>query len=529
MPETLPTQQGSLADRPATARSEAGGTAGHGRSDLFVGATTSAALLVLQLVRNGWIRSGSVVLAGDQAIQQLIGRDAIVGRELRGIYSRVGFHHPGPGFAYVWGLGDAVARVVPFPGGPSTPMLLANAVLLSALLGASVAIVRSHLSSWSAALVILAALALTTWTYDGALASSWVPQVTGVAVLLLLVAAASAATGRPGSLWALAAATGFALASHVAMVSFVAAVLVVAAMVGWRTGAWKSAWLEHRRTAAGAGCLLVAMLTPTALHTLTDWPGELSRYAKFAGQTEPNPLGEAVRFTLDYWPSGRQGTEGAIAVLAFAALAAVAWWRSSKFAWAVVAVAGAGEIALTYYAARGVDDLSYNYLGLFSVSLPGLVIGAAAATAVAPWLPDTARGRQRVAQAAVAAACAIALVVTPGLRGAAASPRVDEAATDLAALLRLAGSTHLAVYGKSGEIQQFLWMPALVVVAQDNGVDVCLTGPGWDLKAPPSAACTAKDLRTATKLVAVPSPDGDGVFGPLEITRVQRFPTSTPD
>ncbi|MFZ4517523.1 MAG: hypothetical protein ACOYOP_04000 [Microthrixaceae bacterium] len=471
---------------------------GRRRSDLVVGTLLAVGVFVLLLARNRWI-FGPVHFAGDEANQFATAWDAITLQDLRGNGSRTGFHHPGPGYLYIWGLAEVVRRVLQSPIGQHNADMLGGFALVSAQLGAIGAIVRSHLGSWLHGVVVLGALALFCWLEPGILAGPWLPHMFTASFALMVVAGASAAAGRLPSLVAFVAGVGFLFHGHVAFTSFVGVATLMVLVATWRTGDLRRLVTEERRTLWAALGLGLAFVTPIIGYTLTSWPGETTKYWDYLQRpdTGGHGLTDGARFVLQFWPGTNTVTRALVLVVAFAALVGVSWWRRSRLGFFLVGGAAAMELCLLQYATGGVDDLSFRYVALWILAIPGLVVGTTLALLLPEWVRHPATTPRRVAVGAVAVAAVAAAAISPATRYTPydffETPKlVDQ-------LVRTADGRTIVITADPEAVGSYQLAPAVVSEATDRGVRVCLTDPGWVVKFGEDIACTRRDLATGSR------------------------------
>lgn len=490
-----PGPDGTVADDDA-ADTRTGGTPRH--SDLLVGALLAVGVFALLLLRNRWVFS-PVHFAGDEANQFTTAWDAITFHDLRGNGSRTGFHHPGPGYLYIWGLAEVVRRVLQSPIGQHNADMLGGLALVAAQLGAIGAIVRSHLGSWLHGVVVLGALALFCWLEPGILAGPWLPHMFTASFALMVVAGASAAAGRLPSLVAFVAGAGFLFHGHVAFTSFVGVATLMLLVAMWRTGGLRRLVTEERRTLWATLGLGAAFLAPIIGYTLTSWPGETAKYWDYVQRPDTGGHGllDGARFVLQFWPGTGDLMRATLLVAAFAALVAASLWRRQRLGLFLAGGAAAMELCLLQYATGGVDDLSFRYVALWILAIPGLVVG----TTLAILLPDQVRRPattpHRVAVGAVALAAVGAAAISPATRYVPfdffETPQlVDE-------LVRTAQGRPIVVTADPEAVGSYQLAPAVVGEAADRGVRVCLTDPGWVVKYGEDIACSRRELATGAR------------------------------
>lgn len=188
---------------------------------------------------------------GDVAFMELGVRQALQHGDALGVYSRFGWHHPGPALLYL---------MVPayWLSGDSSRSLFLSAWLInfgSAL--AAVLIVRRHADEWAARVFVIAIacwLLILGFRY---IEDPWNPRMLALPVVLLMVSAAAA---YGGSAWAFVLALGVAsylVQAHIGTLPISAALLFLA-FVGF-------VQVERRRRSRPRHSSRTALLVPTIL------------------------------------------------------------------------------------------------------------------------------------------------------------------------------------------------------------------------------------------------------------------------
>ena len=481
-----------------------------GPSDLVVGTAAALVLFALLVVRNRWILEGPVLVGGDVAHQFATAWDALSLRELRGNGSRTGFNHPGPSYLWIWGAVDAVRKVLGSPVEQHPAMLLGSMAFTSAQLGAVVAILRSHLRSVPRAALVVSAVVLSAGLVPFIVAGSWLPEMFLATFTLLLVAGASVAAGRLPSLVAFVVALGFLVQGHVVFVSFAAVGCVAVAVTTWRTGDLRRLVEQERPTLVASGALAAAFTLPVLTYTLLDWPGELGEYLEWSRRPESggHSLTEAARFVLHFWPGGSARAQLAVAAASFAALAGAAWWRRSRLGWCVLGAAVLAELCLANYVLTGLDDVAAYYVAIWMVGVPGLVGGLALALALGDRVvaPDSTAGRVAVAAVTSVVVVAVVLTAPSTLHEVRDSPARFEQVYGLVDRIQSEIGSRTLVLDVSSETLPTYWFtPALVSVALDRGIDLCLVESSWSVKYTPERICDEDDLRDGAPYAIYPS------------------------
>lgn len=441
---------------------------------------------------------------GDAAANSLLVNQAKDLDLLVGHYSRVGFNHPGPAVLYVQAAGEGLLHdllgLVPAPyNGQAIAVMLLSAAVVAAV----VAVVHR----WSGSLAVAAA-ALSTclvWFafHEFSLGSPWIPVLVVAPFLLLLVSAASVASGHPEHLWLLALVSGLLVHAHVAF-ALPVGVLVPAALAGW-------AWTErsgplallrrHRRRVAVAAAVAGAFVAPIVLNTLLNWPGELPKYVGYSGdQAGSRPsLPEAIAFTLQFWAQDDVLDRVVPVVLTAAAVVAVVLAPTAlrRPLAALTAAALTAEGLFVVYALVGIDDLSQVYVGYFGWAVPVALV-LVVVTSVA------ARARSSGAQAAVAAASAAALVA--GLVLADAPFRLrPEFAADLPPALAAVDDALRPLDGPvvvdmTDTGPAFTGGTGLLLHLERSGVDACVSDDAFTVQVGARRICTEDELERGRRV-----------------------------
>lgn len=342
------------------------------RLDWLLGIATATAVFFLLVLHSADILSGPAVLWGDHAANQLLIDRALEGRLLTGHYSRGAFSHPGPVYLYVQAGGELVFhRWSGWSESPYGGWVLAVAALNSALIGWATTIAcrrtRSVLLSCSLPLI---ALLLATWA-PGLLTNDWGPALNVVPFLLLLVSGIYLARGHRTELLAFTTAGCLLVHGHVSSVVFVAgACLAVAAARPWRRDGHSPT--PSRAQLIAAGAVVAVFSAPIALHVLTQWPGEFGRYLRYASESRSvgsAGVGDVVGFTSDTLLHGPVQTAALVGAVAITVLVA---WRGGlrrPLARSVLAMSIGQSVLFALFVWRGVDDLSFDYLGWFAMSI----------------------------------------------------------------------------------------------------------------------------------------------------------------
>jgi hypothetical protein len=391
---------------------------------------TLAAVLV---VRNAYLFTTKIYEDQDFAANTIAVLQAKRFDLLTGNYSKEGFYHPGPAFLYVMAAGESffhdLLHLVPTPW---NGQLLAILLLNAALIGASLAVLARQAGSGRVALAALVVVLLFAALHPLTVNSGWMPYVYFAPTLLLLVSAASVATGQTVDLWLLALSAWLCINGQAEFLLF-SPVIVVASLA--------SLMVVRRRSRAagdtvprvparhwiGAVAVSAVLVFPIVLNTTLHWPGQFGRYLKYgraaSGHLTHHSVVFSIGYTLRYWWPGIPATTadlgGLIVGVVVSALALVLAWRCPlpglrRFLLASLAAVALLTVLFIYYALKGVDDndISQAYLGYFYWAAPLLVVIVAVVAAVAAVArADLRRAAVLGLAVAVAGAAVIATVV----------------------------------------------------------------------------------------------------------------------
>ncbi len=454
------------------------------RPALLVGAASGLVVFVWLVLANRQLIASPIIEEGDFAANSILVDRAEQFRLLVGNYSRVGFNHPGPALLYAQAFGDMIVHrwlgLAPSSySGQFTGILALN----SFCIGAAAGLMRAVSGRWTAALALVALVPVIHVWQPYALATTWMPGVYIAPFLLLVVAAAAVAGAHWGCLWALIAGASLCVHGHVSFVMFAGLLSVLALVAGF---------VRVRRGAPGprvahliwAGVVLVLFLSPLVVNLVLHWPGEFDKYLQFVGSDAgfvPRTAGDVAGFTAGYWlRSGWWMVALYVVAIALTVVARIADPKNvgARFRLDVVLMVAAATAAFAFYAARGVDNLSFDYVGWFILAGPLLVLWAGL-DAVFDVLE---RQRERVGRL-TAAGVAVVLAAVLLLVGVSANPYRGLTPATTAAMPD--GDVRLT-FTEAG------WPAALGLVenARREGHQVCVEGQSWALIVTPAVVCT---------------------------------------
>jgi hypothetical protein len=168
------------------------------------------------------------------------------------------------------------------------------------------------------------------------------------------------------------------------------------------------------------------------LDLLLHYPGQIDDYVRYSrsDDTGGHRMKDVLAFVKDYWNHSRM--QFGLIVLLVVALCLVVWrWTSGparRMTVPLLAMVAVASACMLFYAARGVDDLRFTYVGRFYYAVP-LVTALCVAYVVAE-LPGVRRwhGALSVAVAVWVGWLALTSAQANPYRGAPAVPAAAEAA-----------------------------------------------------------------------------------------------------
>ena len=414
----------------------------HRRARRVVAGTLAPALLaaapsLLLLLRVLWQRP-PLVLSGDQALVEMDVQEAAHFDASLGVYSRFGWHHPGPSWFYLLAgpyrlLGGASWALV-------AAVLLLNAVAAALVVVAVAALAgpepRGVRAGWLTACVLVVFCAVLGLSV---VQVPWNPYAVVLPMLLFLVLCCGAMLGHRGWFVAAALVGTFLVQTHIGTAPVVAAgLLLVAATCAGAAIGWPPARPRLRRprlsgwTGAGLALLVLAWVPP--LIDQLAGTRNLSRVHSFEAAPQPIVgwhsgvsavgalMSRLITGLTGPWPATLNGhSEKAVLVLVAVAgatvlLLAVGWRRHDRLAQACGAVAATSLVA-TVVAAHSVVGPLKTYLLLWACAIPAvLAIGWVTLLAGAR-MPHPALRGATLAAALAAALVAFATLSWPPLSG----------------------------------------------------------------------------------------------------------------
>ena len=467
------------------------------------------------LARNAYLFSAKIYENQDYAANTIAVLQAKHFQLLLGNYSKANFYHPGPAFLYVMAAGESLfhdaLHVVPTPwNGQFLAILLLNAGLMAA----AFAVIARHAGSTRVTLAAGALLLLFVALHPLTVNSPWFPYLYCAPALLMLLSAASVATGETFALPVLALSAWLCIHGQAEFLVF-APLIVIVAMAGHFLirrknqirmfgGTWH--WIS-------AGVISALFALPIVISTMQHWPGEFGRYVHYrrmvgSGKIH-HTLVDSVGYVVKFWWPGKPATPhvavpaAAIALVLVVTAVALAYRCPAPglrrfLLWSLV-MAGVMTLIFVYYAQTAINDYNIHtqaYLGYFTWAAPLIVVLVIAAGAVV----HLREGRTVVLPlvAAVAAAALVATVV-PQYQ----DDRWDPPAKYLGVpkLPQLVETMASAAHGQPIviRIDQGAWFEAVGVVAYGDriGRRACVVGPArWGVLFRSQSVCTPAEVQT---------------------------------
>lgn len=229
---------------------------------------------------------------GDQAFTELYTVYAAAGQQALGPYSQYGWHHPGPLLFYV---------LAPFHvlggGGPSSLQGGALVINMAAVAGTAAILMRPRVEAPLLAPVVVLALGAYALKVPPLLVNDWNPHVLVLPFAALVCLTTAIAAGDIRLLPAAAVAGSFVVQTHLGLLPVAGALALAtlaSVLAGLRRGRLNRD--ETLRSARYMAWTLAAVWTLPVAEQLIDTPGNLTRIARFMGESRdstPAP-GDAV-------------------------------------------------------------------------------------------------------------------------------------------------------------------------------------------------------------------------------------------
>jgi MFS family permease len=466
------------------------------------------------LIRNAYLFSTKIYENQDYAANTIAVLQAKHFQLLLGNYSKENFYHPGPAFLYVMAAGESLfhdaLHLVPTPwNGQVLAILLLNAALVAAAL----AVVARHAGSTRVTLACVLVVLLFVALHPLTVNSPWFPYLYFTPALLMLVSAASVATGETFALPVLALSGWLCIHGQAEFLVF-APLIAIVALAGhfWmrrksQTRMFGAAWPW-----IGAAVISALFALPIVISTSQHWPGQFGSYLSYrrgVGQGKiHHSLASSIGYVARFWWPGKPETPhvavlGAAIALVLVVIAATLAHRCPvpglrRFLLWSVAMAAVMELIFVYFAQTAVSDYNIHtqsYLGYFTWAAPLIVVLVVAAGAVVH-----VRDRRTVVLplvAAVAAGAVVATVVPQYQDDRFDPPAKYQGVPQLPQLVRTMASESR---GRSMviRINEGAWIDAVGVVAYGDrtGRRACVTGPRWVVMFRSQSVCTPAELQT---------------------------------
>ena len=370
---------------------------------------------------------------GDSAVNSLLVLRAEHLRQYVGNYSRVGFHHPGPGFIDMLAAGEVIFKdvlhVVP---APYNGQLLGVSVYVSLFLSLSVmSLCRMTRSVGVSCLAF--GLTFLFAVRQSLFANDWFPVLYTSAFLLLIVAGAGLAAGRTSDLPCFVLAGGALVHGHVSYLLFVGVTSAIAG-TSWYWLNRRSLYDElrsHRAAVVGAAVLGGLFLFPMLLEIVLHFPGPWHQYWTYLGHTklQHRTTWQVAQYEWGYWKDLRLPLllyPLAISVgVVFTATESDI--RLRRVFIAIYGIVLLESVLTFYYLLHGVDILTprstFGYVGYFYKTVPLVLLIAAAAQL---WLRFRHVSRDRSLGPSGAGTAFVALFAAALTLVGATSPRLGQ-------------------------------------------------------------------------------------------------------
>jgi hypothetical protein len=488
--------------------------------------TCFLAVASVLLVKNRGLFDAPIREDGDFAANSIIIDDAKHFDLLVGNYSRQLFSHPGPAAFYLQGAGEAVfydaLDVAPAPfNGQALAVLLQNSLLVALV----IALVYRAARSWLAVITALTVVIAFASSYGDVLSSTWMPYYYFPPFLLLLVATASLAAGEGYALPCVVLAGGLLVHGHVEFAFFVPVIALVGAVAFARHHGGVRAALRAQPSASWSALAVLALfLLPIGLNLILHWPGEIDDYIKYStsDRSGGHSIREGLEYVLRFWSrDSSAGLIPAATIVISSTALAVALPPSAlrRLLLRCLFMGGVATLLLWFYAVRGIDDLSEDYIGYFYWAVP-LVTMLVAVVAAVHLLHSNRR--------AVAAAVGLCIIVTlmagrgsglvnayhgsPELPGVVAGLAAERSSPDQPLVITLEHATWPDMVG-------------VLVEADREGVPACVDQPFWEFMVTPDFICTPHEAATGMRLhFDLPGSTGGTVVATMERSIVTTAP-----
>jgi hypothetical protein len=363
------------------------------------------------------------------------------------------------------------------------------------------------------ALLLTTFLSVTAFSQYQVFAGAWFPHLYYFPFAVFTLAIARFACGRTDSLLPLAISCGFLISGHVSFVAITALMLAGALLANQalsRTVLKRTcpSWLSwnmlyaKRRPLLFTFAALFVFLAPLAIETIVHFPGPVGNYIKYSNGQNENGLRESLRFVSSYWAKGPLSLTSIWIILLSGFLYICA--KGEEYFDDVLGLLTALVLAtggLLFYARMGIDDLSYQYLGLFYYSAPAI-----AAAVAAYCVYDKIHPRGKAVLTCIAVAIGLGLTYTkvrqpPDYVGQYNQPEIPV----LFQKMRELGPLPLVL--DRDTTNGYMW-PTIVGVeayAKRMGVQLFCVNRNWHILFTDKARCTESAVRTGNRFIVTSS------------------------
>ena len=247
----------------------------------------------------------------DYAVNALQVQNARHMHELLGNYSRWHFHHPGPFFFYLFGLGEALfydcLHLVPAPlNGEYLAELVFGTVCIFLTIHIFRVNIRTPLFPALAVVVTILFLNALDASIPGSVVSVWPPYMVLPCFLLLASSCASVGAGNWKHVPLLAFSGMVMIHAHVAQLLFVTVLVFLALAIAiYREFKWGNpvqTFRAYRLHLAWAAGIVTLFLIPVVIDSAINRPNNIHQIRVYLGQHrgEHNSVSTAVLYTFSF-------------------------------------------------------------------------------------------------------------------------------------------------------------------------------------------------------------------------------------
>ena len=249
----------------------------------------------------------SFTSAGDIAFIELGVRQALHHGTALGVYSRFGWHHPGPALFYF------LAPWYWLSGESSRSLFLAAWIINGGCALGAVWIVRARAGELTARVLAVVLFVFLVIAHFAHFMNSWNPTLLALPLLLLMVSVAAAYSGSAWSFVVALCTASYLVQAHLGTLPISIALLALATIGFWRSRRPVDDTAEEPRTRDSlrgplivAGCLLLLFWIGPFLQQVTNSNGNLTQIARFyrhpgaVAAPTTHPLGSAVDIVANH-------------------------------------------------------------------------------------------------------------------------------------------------------------------------------------------------------------------------------------